>query len=101
MITKTSVRTCETWMNNNLSNSHSWKSGCGILLGVALTCIPSRGAGQTAGIDSATIPRTAGAPDIVHFRNGDLLYGRLQAIDGANGLRWKHADVVEPIAFKL
>lgn len=38
--------------------------------------------------------------DCVFFRNGDLLYGKLLAIDPHDTVRWKHPDADEPIDFK-
>jgi hypothetical protein len=34
------------------------------------------------------------------FRNGDLLYGQLLAIDAPNAVRWRHPDASEPVEFK-
>lgn len=34
------------------------------------------------------------------FRNGDLLYGRLLAIDPRTAVRWQHPDAAAPIDFK-
>ena len=42
---------------------------------------------------------SVGTQDALVFRNGDLLYGQLQAID-EQGVRWHHADVAQPIDFK-
>jgi hypothetical protein len=39
-------------------------------------------------------------PDSLLFRNGDLLYGKLLAIDAQNSVRWRHPDAAEPIDFK-
>jgi hypothetical protein len=43
---------------------------------------------------------TNGASDCVFFRNGDLLYGKLLAIDPREGVQWKHPDASDPIEFK-
>jgi hypothetical protein len=45
----------------------------------------------------ATVP---GRGDLIRFRSGDSLYGKLRAFDATNGLRWIHPDAVAPIAFK-
>ncbi|MBU6402206.1 MAG: hypothetical protein KGS61_17950 [Verrucomicrobia bacterium] len=39
----------------------------------------------------------AGARESVLLRNGDLLYGMLDAIDPQTGIRWRRPDVAEPI----
>jgi len=50
----------------------------------------------------ATLPSTtAAARDLVRFRNGDLLFGKLRAIDADGSLRWEHPDANGPIIFKL
>ena len=41
------------------------------------------------------------APATLLLRNGDSLDGNLVSIDARQVLRWKHADVAEPIEFKL
>jgi hypothetical protein len=38
--------------------------------------------------------------DSLLFRNGDLLYGKLLAVDPASSVRWQHPDVARPIEFK-
>lgn len=37
--------------------------------------------------------------DTIVFQNGDVLYGSLQLIDPAVGIRWSHADATEIIEF--
>jgi hypothetical protein len=37
--------------------------------------------------------------DALVFRNGDLLYGALESISPGGGIRWRHTDVEEVIAF--
>jgi hypothetical protein len=44
---------------------------------------------------------TNSPPDTLLLRNGDSLDGKLLSIDPAQGARWKHADAVEPMVFKL
>ncbi len=44
---------------------------------------------------------TNSAPGTLILRNGDSLDGQLLSIDDRHVLRWKHADVAEPIEFKL
>jgi hypothetical protein len=39
-------------------------------------------------------------PDSLLFRNGDLLYGELLAIDAPTAVRWRHPDAAGPIEFK-
>jgi hypothetical protein len=36
----------------------------------------------------------------LHFRNGDLLYGELLAIDAPNAVRWQLPDAATPIEFR-
>ncbi|HEY3915926.1 MAG TPA: hypothetical protein VGN61_15670 [Verrucomicrobiae bacterium] len=46
-------------------------------------------------------PTSTNTPsDCLFFRNGDLLYGKLLAIDPHDTLRWKHPDSANPIDFK-
>ena len=40
------------------------------------------------------------APDMVLFRNGDLLYGQLLAIDPQKAVQWRHPDAARPIELK-
>jgi hypothetical protein len=42
----------------------------------------------------------AQSTDELLFRNGDLLYGQLLAIDESSTVRWRHPDAAEPIEFK-
>jgi len=44
---------------------------------------------------------TNSAPATLLLRNGDSLDGTLLSIDTRQVVRWKHADVAEPIEFKL
>jgi hypothetical protein len=44
-------------------------------------------------------PAKADPKDSISFRNGDSLYGALQLIDAEGGIRWQHADALEPIDF--
>ena len=91
-------------MNRKKSNRATglpW--GLAITLAGTLVCPPARGAeptGRGAGAPGFA-SHSSLQPDLVRFRNGDLLYGELQTIQAEAGLRWKHADVAEPIAFKL
>ncbi|MGO8699418.1 MAG: hypothetical protein ACLQVY_17060 [Limisphaerales bacterium] len=39
--------------------------------------------------------------DGIVFRNGDVLYGKLLAIQPRGAVRWQHPDAAEPIEFKL
>jgi hypothetical protein len=39
-------------------------------------------------------------PDSLFFRNGDLLYGKLLAIDAHSAIRWQHSDAAATIEFK-
>jgi hypothetical protein len=43
---------------------------------------------------------TNAASDFLFFRDGDMLYGKLLAIEAHNAIRWQHPDAVEPIEFK-
>jgi hypothetical protein len=45
-------------------------------------------------------PATNAAPDSLLFRNGDLLYGQLLAIDAPGAVQWRHPDAAQPIEFK-
>jgi hypothetical protein len=45
-------------------------------------------------------PATNTAPDSLLFRNGDLLYGQLLAIDPPSAVQWRHPDAAQPIEFK-
>jgi hypothetical protein len=45
-------------------------------------------------------PATNAAPDSLLFRNGDLLYGQLLAIDAPSAVQWRHPDAARPIEFK-
>jgi hypothetical protein len=45
-------------------------------------------------------PATNAAPDTLLFRNGDLLYGQLLAIDQPGAILWRHPDAAQPIEFK-
>ncbi|HUD47187.1 MAG TPA: hypothetical protein VMR33_10175 [Candidatus Baltobacteraceae bacterium] len=38
--------------------------------------------------------------DSLFFRDGDMLYGKLLAIEPRNAIRWQHPDASEPIEFK-
>ena len=38
--------------------------------------------------------------DCLFFRDGDVLYGKLLAIEPGNAVRWQHPDAAEPIEFK-
>jgi hypothetical protein len=38
--------------------------------------------------------------DCLFFRDGDMLYGKLLAIEPRNTVRWQHPDAAEPIEFK-
>jgi hypothetical protein len=38
--------------------------------------------------------------DSLFFRDGDMLYGKLLAIEPSNFVRWQHPDAAEPIEFK-
>ncbi len=40
------------------------------------------------------------APDLLSFRNGDMLHGRLNRYHPDEGVRWQHPDAAAPIAFK-
>jgi hypothetical protein len=44
-------------------------------------------------------PATNAASSLL-FRNGDLLYGQLLAIDGQSAVLWQHPDAAQPIEFK-
>jgi hypothetical protein len=50
-------------------------------------------AGQTA-------PSSSTNADALLFRDGDLLYGELLAIDPQSSVRWKHPDAAQAIEFK-
>ena len=39
------------------------------------------------------------ARDSILFKNGDLLFGNLQSIDGDAGIRWHRPDALEPFLF--
>jgi len=45
-------------------------------------------------------PAANAAPDSLLFRNGDLLYGQLLAIDPPGAVQWRHPDAAQPIEFK-
>ncbi len=46
-------------------------------------------------------PASTNTPgDCVFFRDGDILYGKLLAIDPRSAVRWQHPDAAEPIEFK-
>ncbi len=47
-----------------------------------------------------TPPQSNAAPDSLLFRDGDLLYGELLAINPQNAVRWRHPDAAQPIEFK-
>ena len=46
-------------------------------------------------------PNSSPATDSLLFRNGDLLYGQLLAIDPTGAVLWRHPDAAQPIEFKL
>src|SRR5262245_13977563 len=87
-----------------MNRMHSNQTGQPWALALALAGLmsfPARGAEESGSADRGAAGRSAARPDLVRFRNGDLLYGKLLTIQTETGLRWKHADVTEPIAFKL
>jgi hypothetical protein len=45
-------------------------------------------------------PSTNTPADSLFFRDGDMLYGKLLAIEPGNAVRWQHPDAAEPIEFK-
>jgi hypothetical protein len=51
--------------------------------------------------ETPATPATNAPPDGLLLRNGDLVNGKLLAIDSRRGIRWKHLDVAAPIEFKL
>ncbi|HUF61626.1 MAG TPA: hypothetical protein VMN36_06090 [Verrucomicrobiales bacterium] len=73
--------------------------------------IESPPAGGPARQSSEIVPDPAGptasgaaaqekpAPDLLSFRNGDLLHGRLARYHPDEGVRWQHPDAAAPIIF--
>ena len=51
-------------------------------------------------LSSGAAPATNAPADSLIFRNGDLLYGNLLAIDAPSTVQWQHPDAVQPIDFK-
>src|SRR5262249_49598983 len=92
-----------TLMNRKRSSPCEVRWGVLAALACALMGARARDSGQTdtSAAPPNHAPRGSVQPDLVRFRNGDLLYGKLEGIEAESGLRWKHADVAEPIAFKL
>lgn len=50
------------------------------------------------GIDA---PPPARGRDSIQFRNGDVLYGKLQSITATNGVAWEHPDAEQSIQFAI
>src|SRR5690348_15388501 len=48
---------------------------------------------------AASSPATRNTREALIFRNGDLLYGTLEAISPGQDVRWRHTDVAQPIQF--
>ncbi|MGP8202089.1 MAG: hypothetical protein ACLQU4_21590 [Limisphaerales bacterium] len=72
-------------------------------LGHAPTAAHIAGDGESEGLDevpSKSSPASNAAPDSLLLRNGDLLYGRLAAIDAPSAVEWRHPDAAQPIQFK-
>ncbi len=57
------------------------------------------GAGLVALLVAAA-PGQAQLAESLVFRNGDVLYGKLLAIQPRSAVRWQHPDAAEPIEFK-
>jgi hypothetical protein len=60
---------------------------------------PPTGSGTTSGNSGQTASPTT--PDILKFRNADLLRGSLLSASPSEGLRWNHPQVKTPISFGL
>ncbi|MGD0813694.1 MAG: hypothetical protein ABSA83_08835 [Verrucomicrobiota bacterium] len=59
--------------------------------------------GESEGLDDVppkSSPASNAAQDILLFRNGDLLYGRLAAIDVTGAVQWHQPDAAQQIQFK-
>lgn len=52
------------------------------------------------GEDRGRAAQTDASADCLYFRNGDLLYGQLLAIEPHEAVRWRHPDSSAPIEFK-
>jgi hypothetical protein len=54
---------------------------------------------SAAAVDTRQVANPPGR-DTLLFRNGDLLYGKLDSIDPQHAIRWRHSDVEELIEFR-
>src|SRR5215204_3181203 len=58
-----------------------------------LTCVALSAQEKSPGNETKT------ARDAILFRNGDLLFGRLNSIDRQNGIRWDRPDALSVFQF--
>jgi len=52
--------------------------------------------------DASGVPASPAADgDLLKFNNGDVLHGTIVSVGAGNALRWRRADVKDPVAFNL
>lgn len=68
---------------------------CGLLLLLVL-----EGGSQGFAQEGAATPPAPFARDELRMRNGDILFGELESIEPATGIRWRHRDALASIEFK-
>ncbi len=66
----------------------------------ALALVAALASSAPAQLPPVSSPASNAAPDSLLFRNGDLLYGQLLAIDPPDAVQWRHPDAAQPIEFK-
>jgi hypothetical protein len=70
--------------------------GLALLLAVAMA---THAAETNAPAGAVQGPRLLRSREAILLRNGDMLYGTLDAISPASGVRWRHPDTEQPIEF--
>src|SRR5579862_4967901 len=84
--------------------SHSFPSTLRLVwLALLLAAAPGPGSGFAADTNTpaaaAQLARLLKSREAILLRNGDLLYGTLDGINPASGVRWRHPDAQQPIEF--
>jgi hypothetical protein len=67
---------------------------------VSLALAAALASSAPAQLPPKSSPATNAAPDSLLFRDGDLLYGQLLAIDPPGAVQWRHPAAAQPIEFK-
>ena len=69
-------------------------------LSACLLARPSLSGEANLGSQAALSPKAGGNREALFFRNGDILFGALESIQPRGQIRWRHADVDQPIEFQ-